>query len=945
MCLVGALLFVLCGVMPASAARQGRSKSNPDDGFFSWVLSGSFLNALSSNDDNELNTTRQTAPPLGIRYTKKHPLVIVGDWAFRPYAFINDHGEPDGFQIELMKEIFNRMHVPYEIRLMDWHQAKIEVQTGRAQVMIDIQKNDTKPGVVYGKETLAEYKIGVMRRKETLQLRSIQFLTPTDTVYCYENDYAERWLSTHLHEMHRNGRSCVIETVNPYLTLGDLTSGKIKYYIWGKYALRNLERLYDTENDMEIDDIDVPAGKFRFYASDTLLADELDAQFRRLVESGFYDTIHDRWLSDSHNVNVGYTAIDIALIIFLLTLMVIFIFIAVVTQRDISVSTLRHEFSDLINNSENMSSCQIWVIDVATQWVRNMAGTFMPPRGLSIADYEDLIHPDDLHFAVGARHEVDEGKTVMPVVRFRMRPYNSKPGQWRNVAVHARIITNGRGKVKCLYICVLDETQQMRETEKLNRIINEYASIADISDLGIMYYDKNGNYVRANNTLLRFLSRGRQGNPLNYLRTNSLQQLLIAHCGMLVEKGMNVWMCTRINIPELGIHAPVEMKIYGIVGKSGENFGYSIIIRNLSKIADIHTMAKDGSLEYSKELQSLQNLQNEMQRMLHMGNMFSFRWRKGNDFIEKSSDLFNFDTKVPLGCHEEYLSKEDGPHSTVMQLQDGRWLDVHYTPDYDELGHHIGVFGVAVDITPFKKVEQELREQTEKAQDSGRQKTVFLANMTHELRTPLNAVNGFADLLKLGVITPQEKEQYVGIMMHSCTMLIAMVDNILQLSMIDTDGIKLHPRQVDFSVSFDISAKEMKRFINKYETDVDLQTVNPMEHLVLTLDYDRIMQVLEIFAGNASKFTKTGYIRMGYTYDDGWLTVYCEDTGCGIPADKQEEIFHRFVKLNDFTQGTGLGLSVAQAIADAMNATISLKSEEGKGSTFSFKLKVERDEL
>lgn len=931
--------------MSASAAHYESGKGGSSDGFFSRVLSGSFLNALTNTDDDEMEDSRQTAPPLGIRYTKKHPLIIVGDWAFRPYSFINDHGEPDGFQIELMREIFNRMHVPYEIHLMDWHQAKTEVQAGRAQVMIDIQKNDTKPGVVYGKETLAEYKIGVMRLKETLQLRSIQFLMPTDTVYCYENDYAERWLRTHLRDMHRNGGSCVIKTINPYLTLGDITNGKIKYYIWGKYALRNLERLYDTANDLEIDDIDVPAGKFRFYASDTLLAGELDAQFRRIVESGFYDTIHDRWLSDTENVNPGYTAIDIALIIFLLTLTVIFIFVAVVTQRNISVSTLRHEFSAIIDNSEDISSCQIWVINVATQWVRNLAGNFLPPKGLSVSDYETLIHPDDLHFAVSARHEVDEGCTDMPVVRFRMRPYSSKVGQWRNVAVHARIVTNGRGKVKYLYICVLDETQQMRETEKLNRIIGDFASITDITDLGLLYYNAAGNFVRCNNAMIRFLSKGKIGTPLNYLRTNSLQQLLIAHCGMLLEKGMNVWMCTRFNIPELGVHAPVEMKICGIEGKDGENFGYSIIIRNLSDIAEIHNTARDNSVEYVKEQQSMQNMQNEMQRMLHMGNMFTFRWQKGNDFIEKSSDLFNFDTKVPLGCNQEDLSKEDGPHNEVMQLPDGRWLEVHYTPDYDDLGRHIGVFGVAVDITAFKKVEQELREQTEKAQDSGRQKTVFLANMTHELRTPLNAVNGFADLLKLRVSTPQEKEQYVSIMMHSCTMLIAMVDNILQLSMIDTDGIRLHPRQVDFSVSFEISTKEMRRFINTSESNVDLQMVNPMEHLVLTLDYDRIMQVLEIFAGNASKFTKTGHIRLGYTYEDGWLTVYCEDTGCGIPADKQQEIFHRFVKLDDFMQGTGLGLSVAQAIADAMNATISLKSEEGKGSTFSLKLKVDRDEL
>ena len=934
------LLITVCDVRAAYGVEtgHGRYSSSQGDGFFSHILSGSFLNALTNTDESVEKSSRQTAPPLGIRYTKKHPLIIVGDWAFRPYAFVNDHGEPDGFQIELMKEIFSRMHVPYEIHLMDWHQAKAEVQSGRAQVMIDIQKNDVMPGVVYGKETLAEYKVGVMRLKETLQLRSIQFLMPTDTVFCYANDYAERWLSTYLHKMHRNGNSCTIKTINPYLTFGDLSTGHIKYYIWGKYALRSLKRLYDSGNDLEIDDIDVPAGKFRFYASDTLLADELDAQFKRLVESGLYDTIHDRWLSDNENLNVGYTAIDIALIIFLLTLVVIFIFVAVVMQRDISVSTLRREFAALIDNSEDISSCQIWIINISSQWVRNLAGNFLPPKGCGESDYESLVHPEDIDSVVAARNDVDGGRTAMPVVRFRMRPYNAGIGEWRNVAAHARIITNGRGKPEYVYMCVLDETQQMREMDKLNRIINEFASITSITDLGLLYYNAAGTFVNTNSRMIQILSKGRQGNPLSYLRNRSLQQFLITHCGMLPDTEMNVWICTHFNIPELGIRSPVEMRICAIEGKEGENFGYSINVRDLSDIAEVHSTTKQGVQQYANEQQKLTNLRNEVGRMLHMGSIFTFRWRKGNDFIEKSTDMFNFDTCVPIGDFREEFLSEGGPRSKVMQDTDGKWLEVHYTPEYDTLGHHTGVFGVALDITPFKTVEQELREQTAKANDSGRQKTVFMANMTHELRTPLNAVSGFAEILKLPS-TPEEKQQYVGIMMHSCTMLIAMVDNILQLSMIDTDGIKLHERQIDFAVLFNLRVKEMKRFIST--PNVDLQIVSPEEHLVLTLDSDRIIQVLEIFAGNASKFTTKGHIRMGYAYADGSLTVYCEDTGCGIPADKQEEIFHRFVKLNDFVQGTGLGLSVAQAIADAMNATITLTSEEGKGSTFSMKLRVE----
>ena len=138
--------------------------------------------------------------------------------------------------------------------------------------------------------------------------------------------------------------------------------------------------------------------------------------------------------------------------------------------------------------------------------------------------------------------------------------------------------------------------------------------------------------------------------------------------------------------------------------------------------------------------------------------------------------------------------------------------------------------------------------------------------------------------------------------------------------------------------------------------DVEFQKENPYEHLYTTLDIERIQQILTNFITNAVKFTTEGHIKLGYQYKEsgdrsqelgGYLYLYCEDTGKGIPAEKQALVFERFVKLDEFVQGTGMGLAISKSIADRCGGEIGVTSEgEDKGSTFWVKIPCEiRNEI
>jgi signal transduction histidine kinase len=296
----------------------------------------------------------------------------------------------------------------------------------------------------------------------------------------------------------------------------------------------------------------------------------------------------------------------------------------------------------------------------------------------------------------------------------------------------------------------------------------------------------------------------------------------------------------------------------------------------------------------------------EKERMQSMGNL--------RDLVRQRQP-FN------LIHHYNYTPMERGPV----------WYAISGIPTFNERGQLIEYFGVARNITDLMEAQQKLKEETARAEDSGRMKAAFLANMTHEIRTPLNAIVGFSDLLQM-VDNPEERKEFIRIIRNNCDMLLRLINDILEASNMG-QALAIEPVKCDFAQVFDDICQTLEQRVT--EAGIPFIKDNPYPTFPVTIDKGRIQQVLTNFTTNAVKYTKTGHIKVGYREQEGGIYLYCEDTGAGIPKEKQDAVFERFVKLNDFVQGTGLGLSICKAIAERCNGEIGVTSEgEGQGSTF-----------
>ncbi|WP_291105166.1 MULTISPECIES: PAS domain S-box protein [unclassified Flavobacterium] len=272
----------------------------------------------------------------------------------------------------------------------------------------------------------------------------------------------------------------------------------------------------------------------------------------------------------------------------------------------------------------------------------------------------------------------------------------------------------------------------------------------------------------------------------------------------------------------------------------------------------------------------------------------------------------------------------------ALPMPDGlRYFDARMAiSDTDE------VIIIVRNITDRKKVENELIKAKERAEESDRLKSSFLANMSHEIRTPMNGILGFADLLKEPNLTGEQQQEYIQIIEKSGARMLNIINNIIDISKIEANLVEVNIKPSNIN--------EQTAFIYTFfESQTEKKGINlicknglPDERAIINTDKEKVYAILTNLVRNAFKYCDEGGIEFGYNLKGKHLEFFVKDTGIGIPDNRQQAIFDRFIQA-DVTdtrafQGAGLGLSISKAYVEILGGKIWVESEEGKGSTFYF---------
>jgi len=253
----------------------------------------------------------------------------------------------------------------------------------------------------------------------------------------------------------------------------------------------------------------------------------------------------------------------------------------------------------------------------------------------------------------------------------------------------------------------------------------------------------------------------------------------------------------------------------------------------------------------------------------------------------------------------------------------------------DDNGRPTTIVGTSQRIDERKALEASLVTARNKAEESDRLKTAFLANMGHEIRTPLNAIVGFADLLPV-VQSEEDRNQLITEIQTNNRKLLHIIDGLVSMSKIEAGAKSLLMAKVDIN-------QLLQQMADTYQptTNVEITVECPMDHLQLNSDREKLLEILDNLVQNAVKFTTQGCISLSYEVEGDKVRVMVSDTGKGIAEADQQRIFERFVKVDEYIPGTGLGLSVAKSHVETLGGTIGVISALGTGSTFWFTLPAE----
>ena len=632
-----------------------------------------------------------------------------------------------------------------------------------------------------------------------------------------------------------------------------------------------------------------------------------------------------------------------------------------VHQSVVSAATTYEMMEKALKIADN----DVVIYDIQKGTIRRLRGSLFTTAEMPASEFSKHLHPDDMAQALATVHQLIDGKkqSVEYSYRWNISPDGEEP-EWlyiRNNSVTEYVA--GNSKPVSIISVLVDETDIRRQQLEEEGLTKRYMQIFEGSIVGLSFYSPEG-WLLASNKMMREICHfdSDEGDAF-FSKVNLFDMAPFNE--VLDRYHPNEYLaCSLSVVPERDMYIYLEIGVHPIYDEEGKLIYLSVAARDISEERDLYIQAKKNDLEIQKINESIQLYEKELRYMMETCGLQAWRISLERNVIEFYSGLSTVDRQFTLQelksmfshQEDEIVRSLDNPAEAIAKPlsyigpmnadvisghREPQWVQINSIPEYDEEGQLKGAFGIWRNIHQLMHKQELLKQETERANDSGRMKSAFLANMTHEIRTPLNAIVGFSDVLPL-LTTPEERQEMINLIMDNCDMLLRLVNDMQDAAKLDVSGtVEIVPMKTDFSKYFDHLCQQLKERMR--EPAIEFLTDNPYPTYVTVLDEMRIRQVYTNFVTNAVKYTHQGHIKVGYRKE--WreengeslegLYLYCEDTGDGVPKEMQDKLFERFFKLNDYIQGTGLGLSICKAIAKASHGQIGMHSEgQDQGSTF-----------
>ena len=897
----------------------------------------------------------------GREYTEEHPLVYEGVWDLWPYSFLNDKGEPEGYNIDLIRLIMKRLNIPYVIKLRPSEEAFNDLKSGKSDLTLGLAVGYHDQYGLYGKNAVTLFTQSVVTPKsKPVQIKTFRDLGKpgmkvivNHTSMCYHlmKDYG--WEENAIPE--KDIRE-VIQRVSA------TEEGQI---VWNTLTLKWLMRRYLIDN-LQMTPVNMPHGEYKFMSNDQHLLDLLDEELTKLNATEELKPLQDKWFyPERHNPGIP-TWFWYALGVGVLLLLIFSVYAISYRLQNRKITRANLKLNRRLALILQTSHVRLWTYDILNNQFSWRNDNGQVAYTYTMDEFAQRYSPEDFNQLKAALDKLaatelkDSGEEEELTLTLKAKDSEDGDNELRDFVIVLSVLRRDQeGKPTVIIGTKKDVTKELEQKRLDDERTLRYWSIFYTPILGIMLFDKDGLLTNINpkacemydidsDTILE-----RKGVTINdFFDTGieDLTQLDGFHATQYID--LDSIPIEHLHMPDVKRHGKLcfEFRLMTINDDAGNLMGVFAFCRDMS---DTIKGIEQYNLETARlkaVKKTLAEYDHDIDSVLHESDVRLATYSPKSHTLTVYRSVYEVQHKLTqtrcMTLVDERSQKlamrilndmDDCENTeikvnirTTLRIKGGKRLNVQFClmPQLDKDGQVTEYLGLLRDISEFSSVEHEMAIQTAKVQEVEDTKSKFVKNMVQEIRKPMNNVLNYVGQLQDKVASANEAQLSDGIQ-ENADYLLHLIDNILYLSRLEAHMVEFAPRPNNFAEVFESHCRT--GWMKYQNPDTNYVVESPYTQLEVNIDSDNLGHAIKQVCANAAQHTKSGSVKARYDYIGRRLIISIDDTGEGIPQDELERLNQ--INADNVQSSKGLGLAITKEIVSQMNGTFEINSEEGSGTT------------